>query len=210
MLNIRKWVIVTPELVTLNGRTLPVGPDTEKGILHTYYNQYMADSYPKFFKMDPLCKLGFISSEFLLKDEPGRFEPREDRAVVIFNVSGSFASDSNYQKTICRPDEYYPSPAIFVYTLANIVTGEIAIRNKYYGETSLYLTEDRNIEEMVRTVQEAFMDGRTESAICGFINCHEEEDFESFLCLVEKEDVCSPQIEWNTNTIKTILKSWKN
>ena len=41
-----------------------------------------------------------------------------------------------FQETIQHADSYYPSPALFVYTLPNIVTGEIAIRNKYYGETS--------------------------------------------------------------------------
>ena len=102
--------------------------------------------------MDPLCRLGFVTSELLLDGEAERFTPREDRAVVLFTRSGSFASDSRYQQTIADPADYYPSPAVFVYTLANIVTGEIAIRNRYLGETSCYLLDGDPVPQMVATV----------------------------------------------------------
>ena len=77
-----------------------------------------------------------MASELLLQAEGAeRFVPREDRAVVFFNRSASLQADTAYQATIQDPDNFYPSPAAFVYTLPNIVTGEIAIRNKYFGET---------------------------------------------------------------------------
>ncbi len=44
--------------------------------------------YPKFFKMDRFCRLGFLASEMLLADDPERFVPREDRAVAVFTRSG--------------------------------------------------------------------------------------------------------------------------
>ena len=46
------------------------------------------------------------------------------------------------------------SPAIFVYTLANIVAGEIAIKHKIQGETTFFISESYN---------EKFMRGYAES-----------------------------------------------
>lgn len=43
------------------------------------------------------------------------------------------------QETIRDEENFFPSPAEFVYTLPNIVTGEIAIRNKIFGETMFYV-----------------------------------------------------------------------
>ena len=55
--------------------------------------------------------------------------------------SGSLDDDQTYQQTIQSADNYFPSPAVFVYTLSNIVTGEIAIRHRIMGESTCYVTE---------------------------------------------------------------------
>ena len=95
---------------------------------------------PKFYKMDPLCRLGFVASELLLQAEGDRRDtPRDDRAIILFNRSSSIQADEAYQASIQDAEDYFPSPAAFVYTLPNIVTGEIAIRNHYQGETSFYI-----------------------------------------------------------------------
>ena len=104
--------------------SIPGGAD-----LTALYRARVGD-YPKFFKMDTACKLGFLLAE-QLADEP-RFTPREDRAVLMFSTCGSLCNDRHYEETVRE----FPSPSLFVYTLPNIITGEIAIRNKYEGETS--------------------------------------------------------------------------
>ena len=107
------------------------------------YREYVKD-YPKFFKMDTLSRLGFMAAELLLQAEGAeRFVPREDRAVILANRSASIKNDKDYLETISEGN-YYPSPALFVYTLPNIVTGEIAIRNKYLGETAFYVLDNPN------------------------------------------------------------------
>ena len=84
-------------------------------------------SYPKFFKMDRLCKAGILGAEMLLKDYDFDHENvKADWGIVLMNSASSLDNDRRYQETIAT-DNYYPSPAVFVYTLANIVTGEIAI-----------------------------------------------------------------------------------
>ena len=97
--------------------------------------------YRKFYKMDALSKLGFLASELLLKDTD-RETPKGDMGIALFNRSSSLEADSRYQKTICDKNNFFPSPSEFVYTLPNIVTGEIAIRNKIYGETAFYVVAD--------------------------------------------------------------------
>lgn len=153
-------------------------------------------NYPKFFKMDILCKLGFLLTEIMVRGEAGRFVPRRDRAVLMFSRNGSFCNDRNYGDSM----EEYPSPALFVYTLPNIVTGEIAIRNKYAGETSAFVMEDFNPELFVRTVEEAFQDRETEEAVCGWIDCRGDGDFDAFAFLVgrdgSKEEFNKENVIW--------------
>ena len=183
---LKHFVVITPEIVKLNGMDLT---HTEQGnaLLTELYRAHVGD-YPKFFKMDTLSKLGFVASEMLLKDEgQERFIPREDRAVVLFNKTASLQADTNYQSTIQDPENFFPSPAAFVYTLPNIVTGEIAIRNKYFGETSFIVLESCDAQIMARQLMNAFQDPMTQSILGGWLDCTDENHFEARLFLVEKQ-----------------------
>ena len=183
---LKHFVIITPEAVKLNGVDMS---HAEQGnaLLTELYRAHVGD-YPKFFKMDTLSKLGFVASEMLLKDEgEERFVPREDRAVVLFNRTASLQADTNYQATIQDPENFFPSPAAFVYTLPNIVTGEIAIRNKYYGETSFIVMESCDAQIMARQLMNAFQDPMTQSILGGWLDCTDENHFEARLFLVEKQ-----------------------
>ena len=112
--------------------------------------------YPKFFKMDNLSKMGFLASEMLLKDMENRFVSREDVAIICFNRSASLEIDTKYNDTIQNNDNYFPSPSLFVYTLPNIVAGEIAIRNKFLGETSFYVLQNFDTEKINQITQNTF------------------------------------------------------
>ena len=183
---LKHYIVITPETVKLNGVEIS---HAEQGnaMLTELYRAHVGD-YPKFFKMDTLCKLGFVASEMLLKDEgQERFVPREDRAVVLFNRTASLQADTNYQSTIQDPDNFFPSPAAFVYTLPNIVTGEIAIRNKYFGETSFIVLEACDAQIMARQLMNAFRDPMTQSILGGWLDCTDENHFEARLFLVEKQ-----------------------
>ena len=179
-------VIITPEHVLVDGNPLK---NNEKGsaLLTELYRNHIGD-YPKFFKMDTLSKLGFIASELLLNAEGNRtFEPREDRAVILFNRNASLQADTHYQSTIQDPEHFFPSPAAFVYTLPNIVTGEIAIRNKYFGETSFIVIDDYDEKIIMENLINAFQDPMTTSIIGGWVDCSDEEHFEAKIFLMEKE-----------------------
>jgi 3-oxoacyl-[acyl-carrier-protein] synthase-1 len=144
--------------------------------------------YPKFFKMDGLSKLGFLASEMIFKDDENRFVPREDVAIICFNCSSSLEIDTQYQETISDNKNYFPSPSLFVYTLPNIVTGEIAIRNKFFGETSFYICKEFDAKQIVGMVKNAFGDKTTTAVLAAWIE-HFEEKCEVFMMLVEKDGI---------------------
>ena len=181
-------VYINPETVMINGKALE---HKEKGsaLLTELYRAYVGD-YPKFFKMDTLSKLGFVASELLLQAEgKPRFEPCEDRAVVLFNRCASLQADTAYQATIQDPENFFPSPAAFVYTLPNIVTGEIAIRNKYFGETSFIVLPERDPKIMAQQLQNAFQDPMTTSILGGWLDCTDENHFEAEICILFKSEI---------------------
>src|ERR1700722_15801267 len=77
--------------------------------------------YPKFFKMDNLSKLGWAAPELLLEGWGAAAFPSEAVAVVLSNANSSLDTDYKYTETT----RDIPSPSVFVYTLPNIVIGEI-------------------------------------------------------------------------------------
>ena len=103
--------------------------------------------YPKFFKMDPLSRLGFVASEMLLKQCP-----KANYGVLLFNRSSSMADDTAFQSTIQDPANWFPSPALFVYTLPNIVTGEIAIRNHFQTESNFMVLDAPRADIMAEQI----------------------------------------------------------
>jgi len=160
--------------------------DCSEGSLGELYHA-LGEPYPKFFKMDPLSKLGYVAVERLLSRSGRSFELREDRAVILFSRSGCISDDNNYKKTIEDGDGYFPSPALFVYTLPNIVGGEISIRNLYKGETSAYVVPERDENLIMETVREAFSDTVTSSAIVGWVECASETDFSAEVKLIKRK-----------------------
>ena len=112
------------------------------------------------------------------KPREGRRKDCQDRAVVLMNRSSSVAADLDYLRSI-RPESYFPSPSHFVYTLPNIVTGEIAIRNLYRGETAFYILPEKDADLMRQILTATACDSRTESIIGGWVDYRSGEDFEA-------------------------------
>ena len=128
-------------------------------------------NYPKFFKMDRLCKAGILGAEMLLKDYDFDHENvKADWGIILMNSASSLDNDRRYQETIAE-DNYYPSPAVFVYTLANIVTGEIAIRHKIGGESSFYVMPEFDQKLMEEIIGQAFTaNPELTHIICGWVD----------------------------------------
>ncbi len=159
-------------------------------LLTSLYKQ-MIGNYPKFYKMDGLSRLGFVASEILLNAEKGDTDVErreeegerllEERAIIFFNHTSSIVSDRNYKESINDKDNYFPSPSIFVYTLPNIVTGEIAIRNHFHGETSFFILPDKDERMMEEILQASCRDAQSKSFLTGWIDYEDERHFEADL-----------------------------
>ena len=170
------------------------------------YRSQIGD-WPKFFKMDTLSKAGFVASELLLKKVGERRLEGEEythsRAIVLFGSTASLCADQNYQETIQDRDNYYPSPALFVYTLPNIVTGEIAIRNHWRGETSFYVLETPDAAQMAFHLACAFDDPETESILAGWVDSRNNDDYQVFMTLIDREDAADT--EWLAGQLDSII-----
>jgi 3-oxoacyl-[acyl-carrier-protein] synthase-1 len=175
-MKILKHIRITPDGAELDGNII------SKGSLIELYREFVGN-YPKFFKMDSLCKLGFLAAELLLQNRS--VEEREGMALILFNKNGSLITDRNYQKTLAA-DNYFPSPALFVYTLANIVTGEIAIRHKIYGETSFYIIDEPDDALMTEIAQEAYLTSYPTMIVAGWVDYNHESEYLADFKLITK------------------------
>lgn len=190
---------ITPEEVILDQQKLwerkkELGEQEGKehhSLLTSLYKQ-MIGNYPKFYKMDGLSRLGFVASEILLNAEKG--ETDKERAIIFFNHSSSIASDRNYKESINDKDNYFPSPSIFVYTLPNIVTGEIAIRNHFHGETSFFILPNKDERMMEEILQASCRDDQSKSFLTGWIDYEDERHFEAELkiCRIQPSLIANP------------------
>ena len=159
--------------------------------------QYLKTDYPKFYKMDNLSKLGWLASEVLLNDENiQQFNP-EKIGLVLSNADASLDADLKYFQSI----KEIPSPALFVYTLPNIVIGEICIRNKFKGENAFFIFEDFNAKFISEYVNNLFDNNIIELCICGWINAMED-DYKAVLYLVsagkEKDNLLFTEVNMNS------------
>lgn len=162
-----KTIVIDPDKILLDDNAIAtVGIMGQAMLTHVYKTRNLA--YPKFYKMDYLCRLGFIASELLLDDKSTI--DGDSHAIVIVGNAGSLNTDGHYCQTIADIDNYFPSPSVFVYTLANIVTGEIAIRNKTYGETSSFLIDTYDPAMIVQLLLTAFADSSIKTVTGGWID----------------------------------------
>ena len=139
--------------------------------------------YPKFFKMDNLSKLGFITSELMLKDFDLENHDKENIGVVISNGNSSSDTDQSFYDTIKNKEDYFPSPALFVYTLPNIMIGEICIKNKITGENGFFISQTFDHDFINDYVRNLFHKGTVTCCIVGWVDFTARE-YNSFLYLV--------------------------
>ena len=99
----------------------------------------------KFYKMDSLSKLGYVASEVLLD---GIEYGEEDCGLILSGVYGSLDTDIRHQQIIDTETDASASPAVFVYTLPNVVEGEISIRHHIKGENTWFWSDDRTLSDV--------------------------------------------------------------
>ncbi len=143
-------------------------------------------SYPKFHKMDAQCKLGFLCTEFALKETNFLLENDLSKsAIILSNAASSIETDRVHQHSINDESNYFPSPAVFVYTLPNITIGELAIKYKITGENAFFVSEQLDADLLINYTK-TLLESGTESAIIGWVEV-DGLNAEAFIFLVEKQ-----------------------
>lgn len=168
-IQIKAWCRIKDNSVLLNGEKLALNIKENTSFLTNIYRSLRMD-YPKFFKMDNLSKAGFLASEIIMQSlnlDP--LEAKDNWSIVCMNSSSSLETDKNYQKTIQEANNYFPSPSVFVYTLANIVTGEIAIRNKIMGETLFFVHKVFSSDYLFKYSLDALSTNSINNLLCGWV-----------------------------------------
>jgi hypothetical protein len=152
--------------------------------------QHFKFNYPKFYKMDNLSKLGWLAAEILLKDcfQKGNYTP-EETGVILANANSSLDDDQKYSDSI----KDTASPSLFVYTLPNIVIGEICIRNHFKGEQAFFIQDAFDADFMERQVSYLLDKNMLQACLCGWVDVFEQ-DYKAVLFLVEKKKNESAQL----------------
>ncbi|WP_179375089.1 3-oxoacyl-ACP synthase [Winogradskyella wichelsiae] len=145
-----------------------------------------AFAYPKFFKMDNLSKLGFLASEFLFEKADLDAHIKENIGIVLSNKSASLDTDRKYQETINDKANYFPSPAVFVYTLANIMIGEISIKHQIKGENAFFVSDKFNELLLEQYTVSLIQNKKSSHVLCGWIDV-DKDKYDAFMYLVAKE-----------------------
>jgi len=154
--------------------------------------------YPKFFKMDALSKLAFLGAELLLSPITSS-EEKNNIALVLANKSSSLDTDVKYQESISDKENYYPSPAVFVYTLPNICLGEISIRHQLKSENSFFIFDAFNTEFMSNYSNILLDSDKADLVLCGWVEFFND-DYKAFLCTISKEE----NTKYKNETINTL------
>lgn len=99
----------------------------------------------KFYKMDDLCKLGYVAAAWLMD---GIEFGEEECGMVLSGKYGCLDTDMKHQQIIDKDGDAASSPAVFVYTLPNVVAGEISIRHHIKGENTWFWSDDRTMSDL--------------------------------------------------------------
>ena len=181
---ITSYCHLTNESCLVNGQQI-AGMDneyTDSWLKQLYKNQEIV--YPKFYKMDTLSQTGFILTELLKRTNPRLIDAYQDDEIALLfaNRFSSVDSDVRFQRSY---QETSPSPALFVYTLPNIVLGELAIYNKWYGE-NMFAVLPKFAADFYVSYAEILLSTGSEAVLCGWLDIADEQ-IHAFLFFVEKE-----------------------
>ena len=188
-LYILKSVSITNNRVLSDGRI--VYSDEQSANFRSFskglYRKLNCD-YSKFFKMDNLCKLSFLASEFLTSDLDLDLYDKNKTAILLSNSSSTLETDSIFTDTL----ESIPSPAIFVYTLPNIAIGEISIRQEWKGENLFLVDESFHPEKLAEQIEMLFASSETVLCLTGWVDYISDSEYQAnFWLVAEKTDAKS-------------------
>lgn len=153
--------------------------------------------YPKWYKMDRLSKLGVLAAEIVLGMGYEVSCQAGERAIVLANSHSSLDTDARFVSQM----RDIPSPAVFVYTLPNIVSGEISIRHCFKGEQAFFVSAQPDMEFLYSYVRAIFADGRTRVCLMGWADIFGEQFNATMYRVSADRDDSVHSMEFNTQNL---------
>ena len=135
-------------------------------------------TYPKFHKMDGLSKLGILATEIIFR----KHIFSKETALVFSNNASSLETDREFQKSM----DTIASPSTFVYTLPNIVLGELSIKHSLQSENAFFISPNFDAELLVDYSISLITANTSPQVLCGWLDLQSGE-YDVFLCLISSE-----------------------
>ncbi|MEN2398427.1 3-oxoacyl-ACP synthase [Flavobacterium sp. MC2016-06] len=195
---IHDYITIENNEIVLNGTSVFKIEPTNFGDFSKQAYRNFDIQYPKFFKMDALSKLAFLGSELLLSPIISS-EQENNIALVLANKSSSLDTDVKYQESISDKENYFPSPAVFVYTLPNICLGEISIRHQLKSENSFFIFDAFNPEFMSNYSNILLNSSKADLVLCGWVEFFND-NYKAFLCTISTQE----STKYTNETINTL------
>jgi hypothetical protein len=163
MMVISNWVIINDGAVSRNNILVNKYENLTPELLYKDLNC----NYPKFFKMDKLCKWAIVAAECLFSGGNTIYNDINNIkvAVALSTNHGCLDIDKKYYDTI-----KVPSPALFVYTLPNIMLGELCIRHGFKGEQVCIVSGQFDATELYFAVQGFLKNSGMDACLCGWVD----------------------------------------
>ena len=198
---IQSYCSIHKNSISLDGALVFDSEATEFALFAKEVYKNFKMNYPKFFKMDQLSKLAFLAAELLLENI-NDISNKNKVALLFANSSSSLETDIKFQNSISDKENYFPSPAVFVYTLPNICLGEISIKHQLKSENSFFIFEAFNSEFMVNYANILLNTDKADQVLCGWVD-YLNEEYTAFMYLVSKDG----QTLHNKQTIETLYNN---
>lgn len=156
---------ISPKGVFVNDTlAFSISKDSEDWKKEIY--RHLEVDYPKFHKMDALAKMAFLGTELLGKACDLTAWGEDDLALIFANSQASHDTDMRFIESY--KEKGNPGPSLFVYTLPNILTGELAIRHKWYGENIFFILEKFDAGFFIDQINFYFRKG-AKACLCGWV-----------------------------------------
>ena len=196
-LHINHVVSFTPERVSVDGAIVfekEAGDNFVSLAKRVFLS--LENSYAKYHKMDRISKLAFLSGELLFQKINLKDVNLRNIAVILSNSSATIETDTKFQKSISE----IPSPAIFVYTLPNIMIGELCIRFGINGENLFFVEPKLNTNLLTEQARLLFDNSNTEICILGWVDYYTTENYVCYMASISREQIGSKLTQNNLNS----------
>ena len=173
---------ISPEAAILDGERISAEGNGQ-AMLTALYKEHLGDNI-RYFKMDPFSRLVYLSAGLLLKDIDER---PESLGILLFNRTGSILADRKHLGTFMGDEGFYPSPAVSINTLPNVVVGEVATRYRVKGETTFLILPERNEALMEKIISATLAVSGPVTMVTGWVDCPEADSFVADLKVIKNQ-----------------------